>query len=466
MLEVILYPVGLVLVTPLFIDRLGVGQYGIWILANSIIASIGVLNMGLGDATIKYVSKYRALNDKSAVSKVVQSNYTIYLALAFLVILAGIAIAFLIDHTNLFGIPESSLQLMTYLIPLGSVTLGIRFIEQVFTATFKGFERYDISAQLLLMSKMSILFSNIFLVVGGYSLVHIFAITAIISILMLVIEAFIIHRYVPAFSFLPKYDKKITKEVIGFGLWSWLQSVFIIGAAQLDKFIVASFAGVNVLTYYSLGYMVYSQMHNAFSAGSNWLFPLVSGKIERKETVKPLYNKARAALLASGLTIILIIYLGRDLIFPLWLGDEIYSKSEFFIIGFLAYEGLLILSIIPYYFLNGMGLARLNAFLELILKTLNIVAMVLFFYLWGVKGIIPGLIISLILFLPFQDYIIRSKVFSQRHLIKSFSVLIPSVIVLIVLLGNFNAWKYFLLLVIPFVMKWIFQRDSAEGTVV
>ena len=76
--EVVVYPASLLLATPFFLDQLGESEYGIWILANSIIASIGVLNIGLGDATIKFVSKYRAQNQPAKIKLVVQTNYTIY----------------------------------------------------------------------------------------------------------------------------------------------------------------------------------------------------------------------------------------------------------------------------------------------------------------------------------------------------------------------------------------------------
>ena len=454
--EVVLYPLGLLVATPLFINRLGVDQYGIWMLANSIIASIGVLNVGLGDATIKYISKYKALNKPDAIHKVVQSNYTIYLGLSILLGLVGIGLAFCIHQFNWFNIPIDTHDLMIALVPIGSITLGFRFLEQVFVATFKGFERYDISAKLLLASKGSILISNVVLVIFGFSLIHIFVFTAILSLTVLIVEIFFVKRYIPAFSFVPKLDRVITKEVVGFGLWSWIQSVFSIATAQLDKFIVASFAGVRILAFYSIGYMIYTQLHNVFAACANWLFPFVSAKIEKNEKVEPIYHKARFALLIAGLSIILALFLIKDVLFLGWLGEEVYQQSKPFIIGFMAYEALMVMSIIPYYFLSGSGLPKLNAFLELILKSLNIIGMLLFFYLFGVEGIVLGLISSVVLFIPFQDYIIQSRVFSQRFNLKSIGVLLPSLIFLVVLLGEPNNLKYLFLLLIPLVMKWAF----------
>lgn len=458
-MEVVLYPIGLVIATPLFIHHLGIDQYGVWVLANSIIASIGVLNVGLAEATIKYVSKYKALNNTGAIYKVVQSSYTIYLGLSVLLVSIGMVIGYVIGEVQWFEITPVTRELMRYIVPIGCITLSIKFIEQVFTATFKGFERYDISAQLLMISKGAILVSNVILVVMGFSLVYVFLFTAVISALMLLVEAFFVKRYVPQFGFTPRLDVKIAKEVVGFGIWSWLQLGFSMGVSQLDKFIVASFAGVKTLAFYSLGFMVYSQLHNVFTACSNWLFPFFSTKIAKNENVTHIYHQARGILLIAALSIILVLYLVKDLIFPLWLGQETYRESEFYILGFMAFEALIVLSVIPYYFLSGSGRPKLNAFMEIILKSLNMICMLIFFYLFDINGIIYGLLFSVILFIPFQDFIIYSRIFSERHLLKNVSLLFPSLVLVLILLVDRYPWKYLLLLPLPWMMKYLFFNE-------
>ena len=48
MLDVMLMPVLMLAATPIFLSELGATQYGVWMLVNSIVASIGIADIGAG----------------------------------------------------------------------------------------------------------------------------------------------------------------------------------------------------------------------------------------------------------------------------------------------------------------------------------------------------------------------------------------------------------------------------------
>src|ERR1035437_4892595 len=105
-IEAIIYPALMLVATPIFIQRLGVELYGIWMLVNTIVASIGILNVGLGDATIKFVTKYLALKDKNGVIKIISATYSLYCVLGFLVIVIAYITAFLLKNYDVIHVSE------------------------------------------------------------------------------------------------------------------------------------------------------------------------------------------------------------------------------------------------------------------------------------------------------------------------------------------------------------------------
>src|ERR1700756_1599701 len=58
--EYIALPLCMLVAAPFLVHHLGLPQYGIWMLVSSILGSVGILSTGFGDATVKYVSAYRA----------------------------------------------------------------------------------------------------------------------------------------------------------------------------------------------------------------------------------------------------------------------------------------------------------------------------------------------------------------------------------------------------------------------
>jgi O-antigen/teichoic acid export membrane protein len=70
------------ILTPWLVRRLGTDSYGILLLIWSLTGLLGIMNLGLGEATLRYVALYYAKNDLRAINRVVGSTLTIYLAVA------------------------------------------------------------------------------------------------------------------------------------------------------------------------------------------------------------------------------------------------------------------------------------------------------------------------------------------------------------------------------------------------
>lgn len=455
-LDVTIYPIMMVFATALFIQKLGAEQYGIWMLVNSLMASIGVLNLGMADATIKYISQYRALENDKAVFKIFRTTFTIYLVLLVILVSISIGLGLAINVFDWFNLQGNQRQVLSSCVKISGFILGGKFLEQVLLAVFKGFERYDIAAQLSVVSKLIILGCQVILILFDFEIIAVFNGAALIMGLIILIECIIVKASYHQVSFKPFFDKDTFKEVFSYGLWSWMQSIFIVLASQLDKFAVASLAGLQTLAYYSIGYTVYVQMHSTFAASVSWIFPAVSLKIQRKENILPLYYKARFGLFCSALVLISFLIFTGPWIFKQWLGAEVFNRSYPFIFLFLCYEMLMVLNIIPYYFLNGAGFVRLNTYFEIFTKILNMAGMLGFYQYFGVVGLIYGLLASLVITIPIQNYFLSKKVLIEAKPYKSILIIIPSL--LSICLFNISSPILFIVVIILliFSVKWLF----------
>ena len=97
-MDYLVLPLLLLLVTPFLVFNLGTERYGIWMLVNAVTGTMGVFNLGLGEATIKYVSSYRARMDLHGVVRVVRSTLTVYGLLAVATAAAIVASAPFLVH--------------------------------------------------------------------------------------------------------------------------------------------------------------------------------------------------------------------------------------------------------------------------------------------------------------------------------------------------------------------------------
>jgi O-antigen/teichoic acid export membrane protein len=147
--------------------------------------------------------------------------------------------------------------------------------------------------------------------------------------------------------------------------------------------------------------------------------------------VDHLYAKTLFMIVSFAFGSIVILYCFKDFIFSKWLGAAIYSSSYKFIMGFLSYEMLLVLMIPPYYFLNGAGYIKLNTAFEISIKLLNIICMISLFMFIGVLGLVYGLILASLIFIPIQNYIIKRVIFGKTEIVRSMTLLLPSLFIVV-----------------------------------
>ncbi|UTW64638.1 oligosaccharide flippase family protein [bacterium SCSIO 12741] len=279
---------------------------------------------------------------------------------------------------------------------------------------FKGYGRYDLASRFSLTTKLLIIFSNVIVLFMGYGLTELFLAIIIIVFVMLIVEAIALNQMFATFKLRVRFNMQLYKSTVQFGGWSWLQVVFTTMVMQLDKFVIALFVGLETLTYYSIGLLIFKQLQQVFLAASNWLLPKVSAKSVMKENLQRLYSLAKRAYFIMIVMTMLGIFTVRNFAFKLWLGEETFSQSIDFIMAFVFMASLMALTYIPSVFMIGNGSVKQNTILDVGLKVVFIPTLIAGYQLGGSIGIVYGYISILLLYVPIQSIIARKKLFQTE----------------------------------------------------
>ena len=427
----VLYPVSILLTTPFFINRLGEEQFGIWILINSTLQIITALNFGLGDAIIKFASQYSIASSYEKINEIIKSCLLLTTIISLIVVVAGFSLSYYIESNNFFKVSAEYSSLVATSFNIALLIFVLKFFDINFLAIFQGFNRYDISSRLSLICRILILAANFTCVLLGLDLVALFSSTLLIQALFLVLEILTIKKQYPNIKLSPMLKVSAIKKILSFGIWSWLQSLVGMITIQIDKLIVGYFSGMEILSYYALGSMLTIQLHTIFLSVSGWIFPAVSKRTESGQSLSIFYVNANTLLLMFGFSSIITVLLLKDPLMSFWLGPEIYNKSSVYIELFLFYNLFLLPLVMPYFFLNGSGFVKHNTVSEFILKTSNILAMVIFYRLFGNVGLVWGLILSTAFNIPLKVTLLRKYALKEKrnwfgleHIIPSLSIVL------------------------------------------
>jgi O-antigen/teichoic acid export membrane protein len=463
-----IYPILVVLSTPVFINKLGTEQFGVWVLINTLLQIMSAINLGLGDSTIKSISEINDQNKSEQISKIISNSFTVTVIIVGSISLVALMVSFNVSALfSNFDQNISELALQT--IRLAIIIFALKFIDQIIFSVFQGFSRYDISSKITIIVRVLTLSINILCVYAGYGIYAIVLSTIVTQALCILAEILFLKKTFPFLQLAPDYDFKIIKSMFRYGLWSWLQSLLAIITIQIDKLIVAAASGLTILTYYSLGSMLAIQLHSIFYTISSWLFPAVAKKKSENEPLSSFYRNSQFALISLGFIGITFLLLFDQFIFTLWLGEETYHKSINFIRLFLYYNYFLLLNIVPYLFLNGSGQVKQNTIIEFILKAMNIFCMVLFYYIMGDEGLVWGLILSTAIITPIRIHALLVKIEIQGSALLGFESIVS--FIFIIFAFELDSWvlkiscgvlalvSYYLVFVRPssivmFIKKW------------
>jgi O-antigen/teichoic acid export membrane protein len=77
---------------PFLIRRFGIANYGVYLLASSVTGYLGLLDLGVGTAVIKFVAQYRARDDDEHLGELVSNVLVFYVIVG--VVAAGFLAAF------------------------------------------------------------------------------------------------------------------------------------------------------------------------------------------------------------------------------------------------------------------------------------------------------------------------------------------------------------------------------------
>lgn len=152
-------------IMPVLIRRLGTAQYGIWVLAVSLVEYFWLIDLGFRPATVKLSAEFRAVDRMSDLNRLINTALAYSLLAGSLVLLAAwpnvswIARLLHIDHPA-FG----------FLIRVVGVSWAAGLVFNVFAAVLEGFQRFDLSTRITIVVTLSRSTLSLALVLAGYGL--------------------------------------------------------------------------------------------------------------------------------------------------------------------------------------------------------------------------------------------------------------------------------------------------------
>ncbi len=349
------YPLLLFVTTPWFLQRLGVAEYGYWMLLTATTGLGGILTSGTGSATIKAVSAAGAGPQS-------QSGIAVRNALA-LALLGGALLAIAVAASFVFAgnklLPRMESAPLLHLTGIAAAALlWIEQVDNVFASAIKGLSRFDLAARVEIAARTAQLAAAAAVLVPFPHLGGLYAALAATAICRLVAKAFLAKRLLGLTTLAPTLSGH--QGLLHFAKWGWVLGAGGVLFGVADRFLIGGLLGASALAYYAIASQLAMQVHAVAAAGLSVIFPAISRdvadaqtpRIRRKIVAACLSNLALSSALAVG------IWLASPWLLKIWVGPQASASALPVLPWLILAYWILALNVVPYYVLLGLGKIR------------------------------------------------------------------------------------------------------------
>ena len=319
---------------PFIVHQLGNTYYGIWVIMMQFTGYLYLLDFGIRESIIRYVSRHEATHENSELNEILSAGILLYSAIGLLcLVITGIlALAF----PFVFNIDDANIDVARIVVIISGLTIAQTLVFNVFSGILMGLQRYDI------FNKIGIIFAFIRLALIlvflnlGYSLIAL----ALIQLAVGVGNNLIIYLYsrklleqhnIPFFYTRSSWSKRlpILKKLYNYSIHVLVNNLGQKAIFYTDALVIGIFLSASAVTFYAIAGNLIEYLRRLVIMANSVLNPVASeleGKQELDSISNLLIQGSRFSILFALPVCITYLTMGREFI-GLWMGQEYSALS-------------------------------------------------------------------------------------------------------------------------------------------
>ncbi len=386
--------VGIILtfvMSPIIIKSLGDTNYGIWSMMTSISGYLTLLDLGIGSAVTRYVSKSVKTGDDKYVSQIFNSALALYIIIGFIIILSSPAIGWI--TSSLMKQQAVSSSTIIHLSILICIDVAIFLTGAAYRGYFQGVQRYDLVNAVTIGISITKAVVFYFLLKSGYGLIALGYIIVIGDIVALFGYSLMVRftnmklRY--SFKSIQKED---VKTLITYSKFTFINMMANQVIYYSDSFVIGAIISVAAITYYSIGWSLVEYLKKFCVSFSKVFIPVFSemDAVSDNDSMRKLMFAGGKASLFLSLPLCLALLLVGDQFVTLWMGKEYSDKAYLIMVILLLPQFFEIPQQINCSLLFGTGKHKFLSYANTISGIANLILSIALAFKYGLIGVAIG----------------------------------------------------------------------------
>lgn len=387
------------ILTPFIIRNLGQSEYGLYMLIGAFVGYIAILDFGLGNTTIRFVSKYRAEKDIKGEGNFLFSTFVLYSLISIIILIVGSILLLNLEHIFKNSLSYEEIRIAKIMFIILVINLALTLPMNLFTGIITAYERFIFPRTLTILRILLRAIVIIILLSLGYKSIAIVIVDAMLNLFMMVIIIFYVYVKLNVRIKPHTFNKTIFKEIFSYSSLIFVSVIVDQIYWRIGHLVLGVIASTSEVAVFSIG-MIIGQYFITFSTAITGVFlPKITQMVVKnasgEQLTDLLIKTGRLQFLILGFVLGGFLLIGEKFIL-LWAGPG-YEDS--WVIALLVMVPLIVVltQTIGITILQAKNMHGFRAIIYLCISIINVFISIYLAHLYGSIGAAVGTTLSLIL---------------------------------------------------------------------
>lgn len=385
--------------TPVMLRLLGQSEFGLYSLIGSLVGYLSILDLGLGNAIIRYTARNRVIGDKASEARLNGMFFVIYSLIGLLTVILGAILYGKIE--TLFGATLSvteinKAKIMTILLIFN---FAVSFPLGVFTSVIQAYEQFIFAQVIGIIRSVMTPCIILPLLLWGYGSVGMVVVNTILNMSWLLINMIYCLRVLNIAVNFKGFDLGLLKEIAGYSFFIFLNVIMDKVYWSTGQFILGMVSGTVMVAVYAVA-MQLNNVYIMFSISvSGVMLPKITMMVANgadKDALSQLLIKigrvqyAIVAYILSG-----FIMFGRAFI-NLWAGSN-YIDAYYIVLFIMIPITVPLIQNVGIAILQAKNMNQFRSLVYVAIAMVNVLVSIPLAKVWGGYGCALATGVSLII---------------------------------------------------------------------
>ncbi len=338
-LTIVLNMVAGLVYTPYMLRMLGQSEYGLYALAASVVAYLTVLDLGFGNAIVRYTAKYRAEGKTREQEEMFGMFLVLYVGIGLLAVGAGLCIALNVENLFSARMTAGEVARTRIMLWLMVFNLAFSFPMGLWASIMTAYVRFVFQRVVSIVGSILYPVVMVVLLALGYKAVAMVVVTTAFNVASLLINYWYCRRRLHIRVRFGRFRWGLLKEVGLYSFWIFLNAIMDRIYWSTGQFVLGVYRGPVAIAVYAVAVQL-TMMFMQFSTAISGVFlPKVTAMVTRSDSAKEISDlfvrTGRIQFMVISFILSAFTVFGRPFI-RLWAGEGYDAAYDVAVIFFFA----------------------------------------------------------------------------------------------------------------------------------